>query len=127
MKQKSNLLHPGLEVSLAGMNDPDHSLRNLAARQLTDFSRSLGEILAPAIAGVVVMAFLAETDPAAAESQLYVLSDICMFQHVPAPVTKAVTDRLESGTCEEWEIEYIQEIIDIIGWGSAESDPTQKK
>lgn len=119
MNEKTNVLPNGLHYVLERLNSQDHRLRELSADQLTDFVQYLGH-LAPAVAGVLVMVYLVETEKAAAVSQLNALGDICEWNKIPVAVTEPVTDRLVNNTCEEWEREYNEAIVEAFTWHNEE-------
>ena len=115
MKNAPESLPKGLPFVLERLNSEDHKLRELSADQLTDFVQHLGH-LAPAVAGVLVMVYLVETEKTSAVSQLNALADICEWNEIPAAVTEPITDRLANNTCEEWEREYVEAIVEAFTW-----------
>ena len=115
MSDSSNKLPQGLPYVVERLNANDPAVRQLAASQLTDFAKGL-EPLAAAIAGVVVMAYLVETEEDAAERQLFVLGDLCKYQDIPLAVCQPVVTKLDDENLTGWEREYIQDISDLIGW-----------
>lgn len=115
MNDRSSLLPQGLAEIVERLKDHDPAIRELSADQLTDFVKHLGS-LASAVTGCVVMAYLTETEKAAAESQLSVIGDICTFNDIPAPVCEPITTQLTGENYKPWEQEYIETIADMIRW-----------
>ncbi len=102
MNDRSSVLPEGFAHILERLNDSDPSQRELSVDQLTDFVKHLGS-LASAVTGCVVMAYLTETEKAAAESQLSVIADICTFNDIPAAVCEPITTQLADQNYEPWE------------------------
>lgn len=79
-----------------------------AAATIRDLAVDLAK-LRPAVAGVLVVSAMIETEEEAYEQMLFTLVELSVHSPIPSPVLAPLRDIKPS---HEWEAEYIQDILE---------------
>ena len=103
----------------AALNDVRHASaerRTEAAAAICDLAVDLGKLL-PAVAGLLVVSALIETEKEPYEQMLFTLGELSVRNPIPSSVLAPLGDVEPS---YEWDAEYIQDILENAFYGASE-------
>jgi len=103
-----------LRTALNEIRHPSSVRRTEAAAAIRDLTVDLAGLL-PAVAGVLVVSALIETEKKAYEQMLFTLVELSVHSPIPSSVLAPLRDIKAS---YEWEAEYIQDILENASYGA---------